>query len=193
MDILIPAAGSSSRMGGSDKLSREIDGMPLLRRTILIALTIRMEIIVMLRPDCPRRALIQDLPIEIRTVPDASEGLAASLRKGAEGAGPLMVLPADMPDIDRLDHMTMHAQHRLMPGRIIRACSSTGIPGHPVVFPAFLRPSFKSLTGDTGAKPILEAWPDLIHPVRLRDDHAITDLDTPEAWAAWEATRLPNR
>ncbi|NBZ89749.1 nucleotidyltransferase family protein [Stagnihabitans tardus] len=189
MDILIPAAGRSSRMRGEDKLALEIDGIPLLRRTVLTAQVMRMDIIVTLRVNDPRRALIADLDVEIREVPDADEGLAASLRKGAEGAGALMVLPADMPDITRHDLMTMRAQMHLHATRILRACASDGTPGHPVAFPAFLRPEFQALRGDTGARPILQAHAERVLDVLLPGHHATTDLDTPEAWAAWRASQ----
>lgn len=189
MDVLIPAAGSSSRMRGEDKLARLIEGVPLLRRTVELALTTRMDVIVTLRVNDPRRALIEGLPVEIREVPDAGEGLAASLRRGAEGAGVLAILPADMPEIDRHDLMTMCARQRVWPARIHRATAADGTPGHPVVFPADLRPRFQALTGDSGARTILEANADRVMLFPLPGRHALTDLDTPEAWDAWEAQR----
>ena len=187
MDILIPAAGSSSRMGGRDKLAELIDGEPLLRRTIKTALTLRCDVIVTLRVNDPRRALIGTLPVEIREVPEAEEGLAASLRRGAEGAGILMILPADMPDITRHDLMAMLARHKLRPGGILQAMDETGKPGHPVIFPANLRPAFAQLRGDVGARSILQENPDRLDLCPLPGFHATTDLDTPEAWDAWRA------
>jgi len=189
MDVLIPAAGRSSRMGGRDKLAELIDGEPLLRRTVTRALTLRCDVIVTLRVNDPRRALIAGLPVEIREVPEAAEGLAASLRRGAAGAGILMVLPADMPDITRHDLMAMMARHKLRPASILQATDQTGTPGHPVIFPAHLRPAFASLQGDAGARVILQDNPHLLERIALPGCHATTDLDTPEAWAAWRASQ----
>jgi molybdenum cofactor cytidylyltransferase len=43
------------------------------------------------------------------------------------------------------------------------------------------------LTGDTGAREVLKRHSDRVHLVPLKGDRALTDLDTPEDWAAWRA------
>lgn len=194
MQILIPAAGSSSRMQGRDKLAEVIDGVAFLRRTTLRALATGTGVagagvIVTLRESDPRRVLIADLPITIRDVPEASEGLAASLRHGAKGAGVLMILPADMPDLTTDDLTAMIACHKRNPEVILRATDADGTPGHPVIFPADLRRDFDRLTGDAGARAILQAHAGRLVLFALPGQHATTDLDTPAAWAAWRAAR----
>ena len=187
MDILIPAAGSSSRMRGADKLSLPIDGTPLLARTARRALATGCPVRVTLRESDPRRALLAGLALHILPVPEAAEGLAASLRRGAEGAGALMILPADMPDITADDLGAMIAAHARRPETILRATDADGTPGHPVIFPADLRGLFARLAGDRGAAAILQAHAQRLMLFPLPEAHATTDLDTPEAWAAWHA------
>ena len=122
-------------------------------------------------------------------VPDAAEGMAASIRTGAVHAPPaltgLMVLPADMPDLTSSDLQTIANAWRADPDRIHRAAAADGTPGHPVIFPADLLPELAKLTGDTGARALLKAHKP--REVRLPGRHALTDLDTPEDWAAWRA------
>ncbi|SFN36666.1 CTP:molybdopterin cytidylyltransferase MocA [Roseovarius lutimaris] len=190
--LLIPAAGASSRMAPRDKLLEPVDGLPLLRRQVLMALQTRCDLSVTLPPDRPARraalAGITDQRLHLQEVPDAAEGLAASIRRGADWAarrraGGLMVVLADMPDLEVSDLKMMLQAFDFK--NIYRATDADGKAGHPVIFPASLFPALKRLTGDQGARDILRAEP--VMQVMLPGTHATTDLDTPEAWAAWRA------
>ena len=189
--ILIPAAGGSSRMRGGDKLLELVDGMALLRRQAAMAAGLA-PVLVTLPPDRPvRRAALAGLDIAIATLPDAGEGMAASLRAGARAAGgrAVLVLPADMPDIDAADLRAMLAAHAATPAAILRGTGADGTPGHPVLIPPDLVPDLSGLTGDEGARSVLVRHRDRLRPVPLPGSHALTDLDTPEAWAAWRRGR----
>lgn len=193
LSLVIPAAGASSRMRGLDKLLIEIDGIPLLRRTVLRALAVLPKVVLTLRvDDVARQTLVQDLPVQCLTIADAATGLSASLRgAAASGQGRLMILPADMPDLTSQDLALMISASDALPNRIWRGCAQDGRPGHPVIFPADLRPAFAALSGDQGARPVLQDNRDRIEHVILPQEHALTDLDSPEAWQAWTQTRRP--
>ena len=192
LTILIPAAGASTRMRGADKLLTEIDGTPLLRRTVQVALAATADVLVTLRPqDTARQCALKDLAVRTLAIADAGLGLSASLR-GAAAATPrggLLILPADMPDITTADLGLMIDAARQCPGAILRATGADGTQGHPVLFPADLLPAFATLTGDEGARALLQTHKARLHLIPLPDQHALTDLDTPEAWAAWRNTR----
>lgn len=191
LTILIPAAGASSRMRGADKLLQEVEGEPLLHRQARIALAGAQQVIVSLRPDDrARAATVADLPVTVLHLPDAASGLSASLRAGARVAGDaLMVLPADMPEITAADLRALIAAVDQHPGCILRGAAANGTPGHPVILPAALFPEILALAGDEGARSILARHADLVRLIALPAAHAITDLDTPEDWAAWRASR----
>ena len=195
LTILIPAAGASSRMRGEDKLLRAIDGEALLRRTTQMALAAHPHVLVTLRPeDAARRQVIRDLPVTVLEVTNASAGLSASLVTGSAAAkGSLMILPADMPDLTTQDLRLLIDAATQSPGAILRATTAEGLPGHPVLFPPDLLPAFAALTGDEGARSILQAHRDRVRMVALPGDHAMTDLDTPEAWAAWAQSAKSTR
>jgi CTP:molybdopterin cytidylyltransferase MocA len=122
-------------------------------------------------------------------VPDAGEGMAASLRRGAAsfaGAEAMMVLPGDMPGIETSDISALIDAFRADPSRpILRACAADGTPGHPVLFPRRFLPEFATLSGDAGAAPVLRAHRDELRLFPLPGRRSVTDLDTPEDWAAW--------
>lgn len=189
--ILIPAAGASTRMRGTDKLLQEVRGQPLLRDRVALALATGCDVAVTMPPDATaRRAALDGLNVTLLPVPDATTGLSASLRAGAawamaQEAAALMVLLPDLPDLTAPDLQTLLQANDFE--TIFRACDTTGAPGHPVILPARLLPDLSHVTGDTGARDLLRTHS--VTPVALPDQHATTDLDTPEAWAAWRAAQ----
>lgn len=193
LSVLVLAAGRSSRMRGVDKLLEPVFGVPLLRHVVDTALTTGLPVTVALPPDRPDRAMaLAGLDLSRVTVPDPQGGMAASFRAGL-GALPerhaVLLLLGDMPDITPADLAQFTAAFQTAPDAIHQGCAADGTPGHPVLFPADLRPTLMQLHGDKGAKDILRAQSDRINRLVLPARHALTDLDTPEDWAAWRETR----
>jgi xanthine dehydrogenase accessory factor len=190
--IVIPAAGAARRMGGDDKLLRHVDGVPLIRRAALHALTSGQRVLVTLRPeDDGRRAALAGLALRVLTVADAATGMSASLRRAATDTGPaspLMILPADMPEIGAGDLKRLWTAHAANPERIIQGMAGP-VPGHPVILPPDILPEMAGLSGDTGARSILARHHRRILRVPLFGRRAIIDLDTPQDWAVWAAAR----
>ncbi|WP_412554635.1 NTP transferase domain-containing protein [Shimia sp. MIT1388] len=192
--ILLLAAGASSRMRGGDKLLEEVDGIPLLRKLARHACAVSEIVLVCLREgDEARRSVLSGLNCQTIIVPDAAEGMAHSLRAGIAQlpnlANGVMVIPADMPDLTEQDLRSMIAAHAAKPDKILRATSADNQPGHPVVFPKKLFGELRALSGDFGARSVLKRHADSVQLIPLPGCHALTDLDTPEAWQAWRQTR----
>ncbi|MGX0902937.1 molybdenum cofactor cytidylyltransferase [Roseovarius sp. MBR-79] len=187
--VLLPAAGASRRMRGRDKLLEVVRGRALLRERAEVALTISADVLVTLPPGGgPRAAVLGGLPVARREVAQAAEGMAASLRAGADwargqGVKGLMVLLPDMPDLRQEDLKSVLQAYD--ENTILRATSEDGRPGHPVIFPAALLPGMAALSGDEGARALLSCHAVTLCP--LPGERALTDLDTPEEWAAWRA------
>ncbi|MBC8128894.1 MAG: NTP transferase domain-containing protein [Rhizobiaceae bacterium] len=192
VDIVILAAGRSSRMGGPNKLLATFDGVPLLRRSALTALgssARRVRVVVGHRAD-EMEAVLAGLDVEITRNADFVDGLSTSLiagfRAGAEGAGAaegVLVMLADQPflrpaDVDRL----ISAFVREGAGSIVVATSG-GVYGNPVVLSAGYREEVLALSGDVGARAILAAHRQHVVEIEIGDAAAI-DVDTPEALAA---------
>lgn len=190
--IVILAAGASSRMAPRDKLLEPVAGQPLLRHLALQALAAGAPVLVVLPPDRPLRAqALQGLDLRCVTAPDAALGMASSLTAGLAALpwnAPALVLLADLPEITTHDLCAVLAAHQAAPDAILRGTASDGTPGHPVLFPAWVRPELASLTGDQGARTLLRTHAARVQPVPLPARHATTDLDTPEDWARWRAS-----
>ncbi len=196
MLIVIPAAGASSRMRGRDKLLELVDYQPLLAQRIAVALETGADVLVTLPPNNPeRRAIaegIVDDRLDLVIVDDAAEGMAASIRAAAtfaqqQDADALMLVLADMPEIDVNDLRTM--MRAFDSETVMRGMDTREQPGHPVLFPARLFPALAEVSGDQGARDVLADEKVVMIP--LPDCHATTDLDTPEDWAAWRGPNSP--
>ena len=192
LTILLLAAGRSSRMRGADKLLQDIDGVPLIATMAKRALATGSPVKVCLPPDVGNRhSALEGLPITQVSVSDADLGMAHSIRAGIAAlpadCTAALILPADMPEITSDDLMTMIEAHNFAPTALLQATSVEGVPGHPVIFPESCFAALKQISGDTGAKPVLRAFAGTKKQVALPGAHALTDLDTPEDWAAWRA------
>ncbi|MDO6799343.1 nucleotidyltransferase family protein [Shimia thalassica] len=191
LNILILAAGKSSRMRGRDKLAEVVEGAPLLRTMAQRALGTGYPVCVVLAPhDTTRHKMISDLPIATIIAKDAARGMAHSLAAGVaalpETCTAAMVVLADMPELTAPDLAYLATEWARLPDEsILQATSEDGRPGHPVIFPNTVFDDLAELTGDQGAKSVIAASRDVLHRIPLSGQHAVLDLDTPEAWDSW--------
>ncbi len=195
--ILMLAAGASRRMQGEDKLLREAAGEPLLKRSVRHACdSISGGVSVVLPVGNHKRAdLVQGTSAKPVICEDWREGMGASLRAGIAALGrcdAVIVALADMPDLTAAHYNAMVNAFNAQPDdvrsrAILRAVSASGQRGHPVLFGADWFEELATAQGDQGARAILQREKGLITQVPTPGEGAITDLDTPEAWTAWEA------
>ncbi|MFG6567241.1 NTP transferase domain-containing protein [Sulfitobacter sp. 1A13679] len=192
LPVILLAAGASTRMRGRDKLMEDIGGEPLLRRRARLAQGIGPVTVALPPAPHPRYRALSGLDITPLPVPEAAEGMGASLRR-AFAALPLdtpaaMVLLADMPALEASDLARLAAAVDLTGETLIwRATTADGKPGHPIVFAAALFDQLKQLRGDDGGRAVVRAAADRMQLVPLPGQRARRDLDTPEDWAAWRA------
>lgn len=195
--ILLLAAGRSSRMRGDDKLLRQIDGVALLRRAAIAALAAdhggRVHVVV--PADNPARiAALDGLAVQITETTDWAEGMAGSLRAGLNDVAPdasgVIVALADMPEVAPDHYHALIASFRPGDGaEICRSVAADGTRGHPVLFSRRFFEALSDLRGDTGAREVVRSVPEMVVDVPTPGQGAVVDLDTPEAWAAWQAAR----
>lgn len=192
VEVIVLAAGASRRMAGRDKLLEPIGAQPLLTRMARAALGSAADRVqVALPPDRPERAAALDGLDVVRTiVPTPDEGMGASLRAAMAARAPttdaVVILLADMPEIDAAAIDRLIAAFDPHEGRtIVRATTADGRPGHPVLFGRRFFESLMQVTGDVGARDVVRASAAYLVDVALPGDAAVTDLDTPDAWAAW--------
>lgn len=180
---LIPAAGQSSRMG-TDKLTTPVAGRAMLARVAeaLLAGGCAPVVVVCRGGDHARRAALAGLPVTIVETPRPEDGMGATIAAGAAALphdlGGVAVCPGDMPLLTAADVARLIAG---FDGTTVTAAACDGRRGHPVLFPARLIPALRRLTGDVGARPVLQD-----EPVTLVETGrgCLVDVDTPADLAA---------
>lgn len=194
VDIVILAAGKSTRMGGPNKLLATFDGVPLIRRSAETALASdagRVRVVVGHRRD-EIVAALDGLAVEIIDNAGYEAGLSTSLIAGfeasAETADGVLVMLADQPllkatDLDRLIASFCRAGE----GSIVLA-ADRGQPANPAILSCIYMSEIRALSGDIGARGIIAAHRDVVREVEI-GRAASLDVDTPEALA--EAGGLP--
>ena len=194
--ILILGAGGSTRMRGGDKLMEPVDGMPLIRRQAELArrVTSGPVIVALPVPPHPRHDALGELDVVRLPVPEAGEGMGASLRTGfgalPPGTRAAMLLLGDMPALQEDDlRAVLDAVDPDSDTLIWHAVTEDGQRGHPVVFAQPLFARFADLRGDVGAKEVVKSAGKRVQHVPLPGQRARLDLDTPEEWAAWRAAQ----
>ena len=192
--VILLAAGASARMRGRDKLMEQIDGIPLIRRQAQMARAACSGPLVIALPPRPhaRYAALAGIDATLLPVPDAAEGMNASLRcafAALPDASPAaMVLLCDLPDLTADDLKTVGNVVDLNSEVLIwRGVTQTGQPGHPIVFASALFGLFSTLTGDHGGRDVVRHAGENLALVPLPGNRARRDLDTPEDWADWRA------
>jgi len=110
---------------------------------------------------------------------DHAEGLAASLRAGIANLPPdlagAFVFLGDMP---RIPHAVLpRLADAVRAGAPAAAPAFAGIRGHPVVLSASLFAQALGLTGDVGARPLIQGLGPRLALVEAPDDGVLFDVD----------------
>lgn len=180
---IVLAAGSARRFGGG-KLLASFEGRPLLHHALSAARAAPVaSITVVTGADAAAIAACAhafDPAIRIVHAADHAEGMAASLRAGVAAvpdASAAFVFLGDMP---RVPHgVLVPLAQAVRDGAAAAAPVSGGRRGNPVVISRALFPEVAALTGDTGARPILERLGARLALVDAPDDGVLFDVDEP--------------
>jgi molybdenum cofactor cytidylyltransferase len=190
---LLLAGGRGRRFdsaGARDKLLQPLDSKPVARHA-LDALSGGCDaVIAVLRPDAPAALfeLFRIAGADRVVCPDADEGLGHSLAaavRAAEAAyrpAAVLVMPADMPWV-RMSTVLAVARAaragsaRERAARIVVPRLADGRRGHPVAFGAEHFGALAALTGDRGARALLDTLP--LTVVETDDAGILRDVDTP--------------
>ncbi len=195
--VLVLAAGRSTRMGGPNKLLADANGQPLVVHAVKAALASQaVEVVVVLghMADQVKAAINSAVPtgrLRFVTNPDFAEGLSTSVRTGIAALGKdidaAVVQLGDMPGVSSLLLDRLMAAFSPVEGRSICVPTVGGKRGNPVLWDRRFFPEIAKVEGDTGAKHLIGEHADLVCEVEMKGEAAITDIDTPEALAAWRA------
>jgi molybdenum cofactor cytidylyltransferase len=189
--ILILAAGFSSRLGKPKALAR-INGVSLLRRTIIVAAGLRPAGIIVIVPRSAARYRIEARGIKVRFSinPHPARGLSSSVRGGIAAARytpAVLLLPVDLAHLRRRDLEHLISRWQAAP-RCVAARRIGHGGGTPLILPRWLYPRALTRVGDIGLRTLLDELPR--HSVRLVEvPSAEIDVDTPQDLRAARSRR----
>ncbi len=187
---LVLAAGTGSRFGGRKLLSPWRGGV-LLDGALGVALGVPVEGVILVTG-----ADAEDVAVAARALAEArgrldrltvvhaadyADGLSASFKTGLgalpSGADGVIVLLGDMPVVPA--QVVSQLVQALEAGAIAAAPVRDGQRGNPVALSAALIPSMAILTGDKGARMVLDGLGERLVLVPTEDRGVLIDVDRP--------------
>jgi molybdenum cofactor cytidylyltransferase len=191
---LVLAAGQSLRMG-QNKLLADIDGKPMVRRVVeaVIGARISPVIVVSGHEAAALAAALADLRVTIVHNPQYAEGLSTSLIAGLkalpEDADGVLVALGDMPLVTSRHINRLVAAFNPDEHRSICVPVANGRRGNPVLWGRQHFAAMRKLSGDKGAREVLERNTEEIVEVAIESQAVLADADTPEALASLRDAR----
>ena len=187
-EVILLAAGTGSRFGGDKLLAAYGDGSLLdaaldtalaapVRGVIVVTGANGDEVAEVARQHGERAG--QSGRLRIVGAADYQEGMGASLRAGAAAlpldTGGVFVMLGDMPRVPSAIFASLRAA--ILAGAPAAAASFQGQRGHPALIGKALIPILLTLTGDAGARSILQGLGDKLALVEAPDDGVLFDVD----------------
>jgi molybdenum cofactor cytidylyltransferase len=182
---LVLAAGSGVRFGGG-KLLAPWRGAPLLHAALAVARAAPVASVTVVtgaQAEAVAACVAAfDPTIHVVHAADHAEGMAASLRAGVRALPPnaagVIIFLGDMPRVP--DEVPAALAGALRAGALAAAADFEGQRGNPVALARSLFSEVAALTGDRGARGILDGLGSGLHRVAAPDDGVLFDVDRPE-------------
>lgn len=176
---ILLAAGAGTRFGGGKLLHPLEDGAAIAAHAARNLLEAGLEVLAVVRPgDFPLAELLESEGCSVTKCPDAAQGMGVSLAHGvrmSSDAGGWVVALADMPRI-RPDTIA-RVVRTLMAGAAIVAPAYQGDRGHPVAFGRQFLGELQALSGDSGARAIVQRNQALVRVLDCDDPGILLDID----------------
>lgn len=189
VSAILLAAGESRRMGDINKITLDVAGIPLLRRTAMTLLKASLtELVVVLGHQADQaRSVLEGLPLRTVENPDYAQGQMTSVYLGMQSlqqrCDGVMICLSDQPLLETADvDMLIRAYVEQCP-RSVLVPTYQGRRGNPILLAWQHRETILAGERNLGCKRLIENNPSLVWPFAMGNDHCVFDLDTPEDYA----------
>jgi molybdenum cofactor cytidylyltransferase len=183
---VVLAAGRSSRMAPQHKLLVDTGGGKMMVARVvdnLLSAPGRPVIVVTGHRATEVQAALVGRPVTFVASPDWDAGLSASLRAGIAAVPPdaraAIVCLGDMPLVTARVLERLVAAYDPDEGRLIVGPTYRGELGNPVLWDRSFFAEMMALTGDRGARGLLDKHAEHLATVAMDDDAVLRDFDTP--------------
>jgi molybdenum cofactor cytidylyltransferase len=177
-------------MGADNKLLQELRGKPILRHAVEAQLEARLDPVLVVTGHQRQEveAALAELPVRFVHNPDYASGLAGSLRAGVAALPPeaeaAVISLGDMPNVTPQVIERLAQGHLQQPDALAVVPTLLGHRGNPVLLARQIFPAVSLLTGDRGARRLLDEAGSRVLEVPFEDPAIAIDVDTPEALKA---------
>ncbi|WP_169545324.1 NTP transferase domain-containing protein [Sneathiella aquimaris] len=184
--VLLLAAGQSRRMGKNNKLLALIEGKPMIRHVAEQALASKADHVLMVTGHEADSVMKSVWDIDIPSVhnPDFADGLSTSLKLGfqvlSENYDGVLVCLGDMPFVSFEILNQLIDQFDPEEGRSIVIPTVSGKRGNPVLISSQYADEISVISGDMGAKALINDNESQVHTVEIDSPSIFADIDTPE-------------
>lgn len=192
ISAIVLAAGSSRRMGKTNKLLLPWKEKPLLRHVVdqILAIPVMEVVVVTGHQHATISSCLKGLQVRLAHNSRYHRGMTSSIQTGVGHAqsnsmGYLICL-SDMPLLTTEDY-----RHFLSRLHVERMEPRIGIPiyrgqrGNPVYFSRFFRQSILQHFHPEGCKHIVRSHPQYIRQVEMPSESVLIDIDTLEDYNQW--------
>ncbi len=182
ISAILLAAGQSKRMNGENKLTKEIQGIPLIKLSVknILASSINELIIVLgYQKEIIEKLIDKNEKIKFIFNKNFENGMASSIKTGldnlSKGTEAFFICLGDMPMVN---HDIYNQLIKSKDNKEIIVPTYKGQQGNPVLFDKSMKEIVMNITGDVGAKKILELNKDKILNLEINDQNITRGFDT---------------
>lgn len=182
ISAILLAAGQSKRMGGENKLTKKIQGAPLIKHSVKNILTSSInELIIVLGYQKEIIKKLIDINEKIKFVfnKDFESGVASSIKTGlnhlSEKTESFFICLGDMPMVSSgVYNQIIEFKNK----KEIIIPTYNNQRGNPVLFSKSMKEKIMKISGDVGAKKILKLNKDKILNLEIKDQSITKGFDT---------------
>ncbi|MDG2521597.1 nucleotidyltransferase family protein [Caulobacter segnis] len=189
-EAIVLAAGSGSRFGGG-KLVSDFEGAPLIEGALAAAFAApaRCVTVVLGADDRVEEAALafarrwgESRRLNLVYAADHAHGLSASLRAGLAAIRDCRGVFIFLGDMPRIPHGLLDAlADAVEQGAAAAAPICGGRRGHPALLSQDLFDALRALSGDQGARSILDDLGDRLALIPTEDEGVLFDVDLPSS------------
>jgi len=194
ISAILLAAGESLRMKGSNKLSKEIDDVPIIKYAVKNILGSSIdELIIVLGHE---KSIIENIIEKNKKIKfiyneNYKSGMASSIKKGlnniSKNSEAFFICLGDMPNVNQnIYNKLIKSRYNYNKKLSSEKKKEIIVPtfekknGNPILFSKFMTKQVLNIDGDVGAKEILELNKNKILYVPIKNSGITLDFDTEE-------------
>ena len=182
VSAILLAAGQSKRMNGENKLTKEIQGIPLIKHSVknILASSID-ELIIVLghQKETIEKLIDNNEKIKFVFNKGFESGMASSIKAGlnhlSKNTEAFFICLGDMPMVNS-DIYNQLIKSRSQKDILVPTYKNQ--QGNPVLFNKLMKEKIMTITGDMGAKKILKLNKDKILNLEVNDQSIIKNFNT---------------